>query len=914
MKIWMTGLLIQAFCMLTAVADSFPVDFSSVANMGFADAAAGDGKGGWTDQGPENDLSMFPTGNQVFGGIPFRIADPVKNGGRGCIVLRGAARPEFPEEITVELSEPLTGKYLYVLNATAWSSGKKTGEVVVEYAQAELVANETNTFAVYGEHETGNFWGAKPVPNAPVGWKGRNRSSAVGLYLSCFELAERPVRRITFRSAGNMVWMIVGVTFSGRPPQKIQETEHVVRAGEKWVPIPSSFGILPGSVLDFSGMQDAPAGKYGFVCVRNGHFEFENRPGKTARFYGVNLVGDVHFMNNEEIDRIADELAASGYNLVRFHHFDNRMKVKGKPSTVINEKRRERLDYWIAALKRRGLYVSLDLFTSRRPEKDEIPGFSKLTAKEYKALYPVNENVRRNLEEFSADLMRHINPYTGVAWNREPAIALISLINENTIYSVESVMKEEYRKRFRIWLKEKRISGQTDERGLYDAFLLEVYENAYEEMKRMVRRIGIRVPVSDQNFWMKVPQSIMRDQYDYVDNHLYWSHPSYRNPKQRYSPPFIVENTNAVRFAGGTLPRRFPTKIYGKPFSMSEWNHCVPSAFNMQGVFLIGAYGGYQNWDSLCRFAYSHYAGNIRRNRPMQKPFDLAGDPVSMLSDRVGICFFLRGDVRPAESQYPVLVNADPLKNGPQDYPVGAERIGLVGGTGSIVINKKQNAFFPSGIRGFLGLSRDLTTFRGCPVFPARKDGLLPAMQAQGALPENAYQGDPESFRSDTGEILLECRRNRFSVVTPRSEGFLLKHGDCGEGEFVVIRNRKAYAGFLIASVDCEPLMNSRRILLLHLPDHKAEGMRFRDAELSFLEDWGMSPLLLAKGEAEVTLNRDLSAFRLYVVDGDGSRQGTIPMRHESGKSRFTLRSDWNGRGVVAYELVNPQGVNQQEK
>ena len=536
----MTGLLIQAFCMLTAVAESFPVDFSSVANMGFADAAAGDGKGGWTDQGPENDLSMFPTGNQVFGGIPFRIADPEKNGGRGCIVLRGAARPEFPEEITVELSEPLTGKYLYVLNATAWSSGKKTGEVVVEYAQAELVANETNTFAVYGERETGNFWGAKPVPNAPVGWKGRNRSSAVGLYLSCFELAERPVRRITFRSAGNMVWMIVGATFSGRPPQKIQETEHVVRAGEKWVPIPSSFGIQPGSVLDFSGMQDAPAGKYGFVCVRNGHFEFENRPGKTVRFYGVNLVHDVHFMNDEEIDRIADELAASGYNLVRFHHFDNSMKVKGKPSTVINEKRRERLDYWIAALKRRGLYVSLDLFTIRRPMKDEIPGFSKLTAKEYKALYPVNADVRRNLEEFSANLMRHVNPYTGVAWNREPAIALISLINENTIYSVESVMKEEYRKRFRTWLKEKRISGRTDERGLYDAFLLEVYGSAYEEMKRMVHRIGIRVPVSDQNFWMKVPQSIMRDRYDYVDNHLYWSHPSYRNPKQRYSAPFIV--------------------------------------------------------------------------------------------------------------------------------------------------------------------------------------------------------------------------------------------------------------------------------------------------------------------------------------------------------------------------------------
>ncbi len=909
-------LCLLAVCILQGIAaeqkpPSYPVDISAAANMGFADPAANDRKGGWTDQGPENDLSRFPTGEQVFSGIPFRIADPVRNGGRGCIALHGPSRPYFPEEAVVELAKPLAGRYLYILNATAWSSGKKAGEVIVEYARGELVANETNTFTVNGDRETGNFWGARPVSNAAVGWKGCNRSAAVGLYLTCFELAERPIRKITFRSAGNMVWLIAGVTLSGRPPQTAgSETVHEIRAGKDWIPMPAGFGIKPGSVLDFSGLLDAPAGKYGFLKAVNGHFEFADRPGKAVRFYGLNLVGDVNFMKNEEIDRIADEFSASGYNLVRFHHFDNRMRVKNRKSTVIDESRQNRLDYWIAALKKRGIYVTMDLFMSRGFSKDEIPGFPgrKLTGREYKALYPVNAEVRKNLEEFSRNLMNHVNPYTGFAWKDEPAIATISLINENTIYAVADqnpFIEELYRKEFRRWLKDRKLSVDPNDRGtLYDAFLLETYMKGFEEMKAMVRRIGIKVPTSDQNFWMKVPQTIMRSHYDYVDNHLYWSHPSYRNPKRRYSPPFIVENTNAVRLSGGTLPRRFPTKIYGKPFSMSEWNHCVPSSFNMQGVFLIGAYGGYQDWDSLCRFAYSHNAENIRRRLPMKKPFDLAGDPVSMLSDRVGICFFLRGDVRSAGIQYPVLVDADPMRNGAPDYPVGAERIGLLGGTGSIVVNGERDPVVPEQARAFLGLTPGLKRFREKPVFHAREKTLLQKMRSRSVLSESAFQPERNEYRSDTGEILLETRRNRFSVVTPRSEGFLLDKGDKVRGKFAEIRNRYAYAGFLIAAVDSEPLAESRRILLLHLPDHKSAGMRFLDEELSFLKDWGTLPLLLARGEAEVTVSRDLSAFRLYVADSDGSRLAEIPMRHASGKSSFTLCSEWNGRGVVAYELV----------
>ncbi|HBE04414.1 MAG TPA: hypothetical protein DC049_18340, partial [Spirochaetia bacterium] len=52
------------------------IDLSSVANMGFADEKAGDGIGGWSDQGSDNDFRTFDIRQTNFGGMEFRIPDP----------------------------------------------------------------------------------------------------------------------------------------------------------------------------------------------------------------------------------------------------------------------------------------------------------------------------------------------------------------------------------------------------------------------------------------------------------------------------------------------------------------------------------------------------------------------------------------------------------------------------------------------------------------------------------------------------------------------------------------------------------------------------------------------------------------------------------------------------------------------
>jgi len=78
------------------IGKTFFVDLSQACNMGFADEQAGDHQGGTHDDG---ETWAFPKGEVRLRGVPFRILAPEANGGRSCLVLKGAQKPFFPERI-----------------------------------------------------------------------------------------------------------------------------------------------------------------------------------------------------------------------------------------------------------------------------------------------------------------------------------------------------------------------------------------------------------------------------------------------------------------------------------------------------------------------------------------------------------------------------------------------------------------------------------------------------------------------------------------------------------------------------------------------------------------------------------------------------------------------------------------------
>ena len=159
------------------------VDLRPALNMGFADPVAEDGAGGWTDQGPENDLSMMKTGKQVLAGIPFEVIDPAENNGKSCLLMRGGARPSFCRSASVSVPG-YTGRTLFLLNAIAWppAPGTPVGKVVVVYEDGGRME-----YLLKRGRDTENFWAPRNLPNAQVG---SQTGKGYGEFLGAAESAE----------------------------------------------------------------------------------------------------------------------------------------------------------------------------------------------------------------------------------------------------------------------------------------------------------------------------------------------------------------------------------------------------------------------------------------------------------------------------------------------------------------------------------------------------------------------------------------------------------------------------------------------------------------------------------------------------------------------------------------------------
>ncbi|MBI2251468.1 MAG: hypothetical protein HYU63_01695 [Armatimonadetes bacterium] len=119
------------------------------------------------------------------------------------------------------------------------------------------------------------------------------------------------------------------------------------------------------SLIDFNYLLDPPAGKYGFLKIKEGHFYWEN--GKRAKFWGINLSSLSLNIEKEKIDYITNVFAASGINLVRLEAIDNYncLISEGENSKNFNPEYLDKLDYWIYKLKEKGIYIYLDLLDFR---------------------------------------------------------------------------------------------------------------------------------------------------------------------------------------------------------------------------------------------------------------------------------------------------------------------------------------------------------------------------------------------------------------------------------------------------------------------------------------------------------------------------------------------------------------------
>lgn len=883
-----------------------PINLRSVVNMGFADRTANDGKGGWTDQGERNDLHMLQPGPCRLKGIDFDLIDPAANSGKSCLVLSGPDREYFPAAAEVKSNLP-PHRWLYLLHALAWppAGAESIGRIVVTYGD-----NSTAIIPVTANIDVGNWWEPVPRPNGLVVWTGENRSSYVGLYRAAFPLKPLPIKNIRFESAKNAVWGIVAASVSDELAPGLITMPAYITAGREWHPVSDRKDIVPGSILDFSSHLDAPAGKYGRTIIRNGKLVFADRPDVPVRFYGTNLVSSAPLLSKAWAERLADRLAAFGYNAVRLHHHDNNLVLhQNGSSTELNPKTIDQIDYLIYCLKKRGIYLSTDLYVSRRLVKGELKEFPdrEIGMDSFKGLAFINEAAMKNWETFSRNWLNHVNPYTGMALKDDPVLISLSLINEDNIgnsWKCEPWLAEYYQQKFAVWLKKHGLNPASarERQELMTRFLVETYSAAYARMVAFVRDLGVKTVLTDQNMQDQPILALMRKEYDYVDSHGYWDHP--RFPINSWKLPSSLQNVSALARAAEVPAKNFPSRLFGKPMMITEFDFARPNFFRAEGPVLYGAYAALQDWDALFHFAYSHRSERLMRPDQTEGHFDAATDIVKLLSQRLGVALFLWRQVDPAGFAIAVPVDTIEGKDFAQRYPDAIFKLGLIAQVGTIT----GGGPIPAGLKGLITIEKKIPAgLQKYPAFPAMTPNaeVLQPMLATGILKPQWYDPKAGIFRAATGQLELNQTAETFSAVTPGCEVFILPEKRQATGHFIRIDNREGRAVFGAVAIDRLPLSQSRRILLLHLTDSQPTKLKFGNRQMTLMETWGEGPLLVRKGVAEITLSATGSSYRLFAVDTAGQRLYQVPGKKDSdGKPQFKLDVFAGKEPAMAYELL----------
>ena len=216
------------------------------------------------------------------------------------------------------------------------------------------------------------------------------------------------------------------------------------RAGEMFpFVIPGLDVPQKGSIVDVAWLNDAPAGKNGFIHARDGRFVDER--GKRLKFLATNFTFGSCFPDHDTADKLAARLASLGINCIRFHHIDNQPAPRGiwkagaPKKNEFDPDQLDRLDYFIAALKRHGIYANINLHISRNYwEGEDFP--DGLTERERREQMPhygkgvdkINEQMIRMQRDYARALLTHVNLYTKSPYAEERCVAIVEIKNENS--------------------------------------------------------------------------------------------------------------------------------------------------------------------------------------------------------------------------------------------------------------------------------------------------------------------------------------------------------------------------------------------------------------------------------------------------------------------------------------------------
>lgn len=390
-------------------------------------------------------------------------------------------------------------------------------------------------------------------------------------------------------------------------------------------------------------------------------------------------------------------------------------------------------------------------------------------------------------------------------------------------------------------------------------FLWDVEDRYWSGMARYLKDdLKVRAPlVGTQMGWS--PATIQA-KLDVIDSHAYWQHPHFPGRSWDMANWTVGNLPMAGRPDGGTLPGLALSRVAGKPFICTEYNHSAPNSYASETLPLIAAFAAMQDWDGVFLFAYSHRTDDWGPGK-ITSFFDIDQHPTKMATFPAAAALFLRGDV--------------PTPGGPVvARPKAQEIVESVRRSGP---HTRADAF---------GLPRE-TALR-VPV----------ALGLDGPAPLPTSEAIEAIARAQTAWRWVPTGNHRGGAVrvdTPRSKVLITHQPPSGSYEFGKVtitpgKNRNGWSVLTLTALDGPDFRSPGRVLITATGDAENTAMRWTSAEHNSVgADWGRAPSLVEGVAATVTLPVPAARVRAWPLDARGQRLGALAVTGNAAVAHVAL-------------------------
>jgi hypothetical protein len=665
-------------------------------------------------------------------------------------------------------------------------------------------------------------------------------------------------------------------------------------------------GALVHSPVDVSFLLDAPAGKHGFVKVQDGHLATGD--GHRIRFWGVNITdwsrGSRQIPSKDDAVFLASTLARFGVNSVRFQFLDfetprGLIKAGGNNTRSLDADQLDREDYFIAELEKRGIYIDFNLLVGRPFREGDGVKEANTLRQGAKGTSFFDARLIELQKEFAQQLLGHLNPYTKLKYTDDPAVAIVEINNENSIDVGYVAPSPSYTQElitiYNSWLAKHRSPEQMAElraicgvssdfpvpllgsRGLaakaptnrfyaeaefYDDLQRNYFADMENYLKQTLGSKSLVIATADFNHSTTgYPLLLAMNETDIIDGHTYWQHPETYliNRSPMVNDPF---NSSVVELSHSA--------IAGKPYTVSEVNNAFPNRYDGEGIPILAAYGGMQDWDGIFWYTFEPKAD------PAWKPyvgdaFDISLDPAKMPELAAGALLFLRGDVEKARST--------------SERSYSQQQI-----FDSMLLPTTNRPYFTPGFPLYVPLQHEVR---------------ISSLNSQPTQPLDVI-ASPNPIVSDTHQLAWYTSLKQTGLVTvdtPRSQaliGFVKAQGKSVSNLAADVSN--TFCSILLVSLESKPIATSSKLLLVAAGPVENTGESWNSVGTD-VTNWGGSPTLVEPIKGTITLYgiQGAHAVSVQAIDGAGQPLGA-PVRTTA--SGVNWKIEIGGTATTWYQIT----------